>query len=45
MHAPWAVPGLGRPLRDLQALQGLCRRHVPVPGPISAFFQAPAVAC
>ena len=45
MRAPWAVPGLGRPLRDPQALQEAVQEAMPVPGPTSASFQAPAMAC
>ena len=35
MHAPWAVPGLGHPLRDAQSLQEAVQEAVlPSPGPL-----------
>ena len=45
MRAPWAVPGLGRPLWDPQALQEAVQEAMPDPGPTSVSFQAPAMAC
>ena len=33
------------PLRDPQALQEAVQEAVPIPGPTSASFQAPAMAC
>ena len=44
MHAPWAGPGLGRPLRDTQALQVAVQEAAGAPLSAPASFQAPAGA-
>ena len=44
MHAPWEGPGLGRPLRDTQALQVAVQEAAGAPWAPPASFQAPAGA-
>ena len=45
MRMPWAGPGLGRPLRDAQALQETVQEAAGALGAAPASFQAPAGAC
>ena len=49
MHAPWEGPGLGRPLRDTQALQEAVQEAVQettgAPWAPPASIQGPAGAC
>ena len=45
MRVPWAGPGLGRPLRDAQALQEALQEAAGAPGAAPASSQAPAMAC
>ena len=44
MHAPWEGPGLGRPLRDTQALQEAVQEAAGATWAPPASFQAPAGA-
>ena len=45
MRVPWAGPGLGRPLRDSQALQEAVQEAAGAPWAPPASFQAPPGAC
>ena len=45
MRAPWVEPGLGRPLREAQALQEALQEAAGAPGAAPASSQAPAMAC
>ena len=45
MRAPWEGPGLGRPLRDTQALQEAVQEAAGAPWAPPASFQAPPGAC
>ena len=45
MRTPWVGPGLGRPLRDAQALQEALQEAAGVPRAVPASSQAPAMAC